>query len=686
MSPEIVDLSCDSESGGLFDHYPHKSLLSPSTPPPLTSDSYEMDDWPEYKPEMPHQGSQVNSTRPCLSMVIIDDDSTTEETQSSPASAADGWEWIECGQGRIEQGQPAKTDLYLKDVARLRHLFDPEDSSTSSESTTIDNLSSQSMTDDVSGISPTNPIDLSDTEDDLCALHSQLGRHVSIVQDPRRRFATPRVTLAGEIDEVELNGEILRPSATVRLVNGSYLRIEWITLQSHLPVSPMEVAGLCEVIFTNERRGKNAKHPPDAGLFCRLKTTARKRPRISPNRFRGLQTSSIPEYDTSVEYLTLDECDEGYGFESYVLRDLYRGCPTVPFGEGQVGYTGHSTVTDEDEQGSRDVVDLTVDPTAYIFGDAYCGAGGTSCGAKQAGLQLKWACDLDVCAALTYTLNFNVVTDNCSFNDMLTHSEEYLRVDVAHCSPPCQTFSPAHTINCERDDNNSACIFSAGNLMEHAHPRILTMEETAGLKERFPEILNRVIMDMIEAGYSVRWAVIDVLHYGVPQTRKRLIIIAAGPGETLPPFPEITHDLPGSGCLPIVTINDTITNIPDDAPDHDIRNWLQQWGRQFRAPFDGRQPAKTLTCSGGEGNYHPSGLRRFTCREVACLQTFPMDFKFADKGIRKQVGNAVPPALAKALYTEIIASLRETDAREREEKRAREREQVMEGREGGGLI
>lgn len=146
------------------------------------------------------------------------------------------------------------------------------------------------------------------------------------------------------------------------------------------------------------------------------------------------------------------------------------------------------------------------------------------------------------------------------------------------------------------------------------------------------------------------------------------------PGETLPPFPEITHDLPGSGCLPVVTIEDAIKDIPDDAPDHDVERLLAKWATCTNAPYDARQPAKTLTCSGGEGNYHPSGLRTFTCREIACLQTFPMDFQFARRGVRKQVGNAVPPALAKALYQAIIASLRETDAREREQEQEQEQE------------
>lgn len=129
----------------------------------------------------------------------------------------------------------------------------------------------------------------------------------------------------------------------------------------------------------------------------------------------------------------------------------------------------------------------------------------------------------------------------------------------------------------------------------------------------------------------------------------------------------------------MVNIEDAIKDIPDGAPNHDVEELLYMWRNKWHSPYDPRQPAKTLTCNGGEANYYPSGRRLFTCREIACLQTFPMDFQFAHKGVRKQVGNAVPPALAKAIYQEIIASLRETDSREQEEKQQRER--VMRGME-----
>ena len=133
-----------------------------------------------------------------------------------------------------------------------------------------------------------------------------------------------------------------------------------------------------------------------------------------------------------------------------------------------------------------------------------------------------------------------------------------------------------------------------------------------------------------------------------------------------------------------MTINDAINHISDNAPNHDVQLLLHRWSRDWRSPYDGRQLAKTLTCSGGEGNYHPTGLRAFTAREVACLQTFPMDFQFSNTNVRKQIGNAVPPALAKAMYEQIIASLRETDARELELKEKRAREHVRRQRERDG--
>lgn len=129
----------------------------------------------------------------------------------------------------------------------------------------------------------------------------------------------------------------------------------------------------------------------------------------------------------------------------------------------------------------------------------------------------------------------------------------------------------------------------------------------------------------------------------------------------------------GPGLLPVVTIGKAIDNIPGDTPNHDWEQLLAEsesheekrrengYVRTDRPPYSKNELAKTLTTNGGAKAYHYSGKRRFTEREVACLQTFPIDFQFALNGVRRQVGNAVPPLLAKALYKHIAASLRATD-------------------------
>lgn len=114
----------------------------------------------------------------------------------------------------------------------------------------------------------------------------------------------------------------------------------------------------------------------------------------------------------------------------------------------------------------------------------------------------------------------------------------------------------------------------------------------------------------------------------------------------------------------VETIASTINEIPDYAMDHNVAELTERGRLAYRAPYNAHQPAKTLTCSGGQGNYHPSGTRGLTLRELACLQTFPLDFELCGKCKRRQVGNAVPPRFAEAIFREIRQSLRDTDEKE----------------------
>ncbi|KAL4794419.1 S-adenosyl-L-methionine-dependent methyltransferase [Aspergillus venezuelensis] len=474
------------------------------------------------------------------------------------------------------------------------------------------------------------------------------GQSVEIHDDTYLRIGTIWQDADGEIF---LQGRRLRRlrrrASDFDSVNGAYLpqwRNELVWKVHEAEVVPIGfVQRFVSIRFTNHCHVKTdpQKDTNSKDLFCRLK-------------------ENIQENSVSVQYLTHDEADVGFRMKPDILRRCWRG-ETARLGSKEV---------DEpfivlDEAGESQQPDSRL-KHEYTFGDGFCGAGGVSCGAELAGLHIKWAFDRCPEAAATYRLNFGTVEcDTSDVFDFLSSDEEFLKVDVTHGSPPCQTFSRAKTIPCANDDANSACIFSGGDIVRRARSRVHTMEETSGLIEGHEEDFCGVIRDFLETGYSVRWAILNCVGYGVPQLRKRLVVIAAGPGENLPAMPRPTHGPPNSGLRNFLTINQTISAIPPGANDHDVEAARRRFGK--KRPFDGNQQARTITCNGGE-NYHPSGQRGFTTREYASLQTFPLDFQFK-KNARKQIGNAVPPVLARAIYEEVIRSLQETDEREMREDR-----------------
>jgi len=372
----------------------------------------------------------------------------------------------------------------------------------------------------------------------------------------------PRERPTNEIEEAVVDDIVYRPSMSLQLRDSSYLRIEricrrggeyflygrhllattdsrtedhiprvkgelvWMTTSSG-PFSVDEIAGHRGIRFTNERTDWNDHED----LVCRLKMTVRLQ---HDPPVRGRYPLNADE--RVIEYLAFEESDPGQGWVSTALRDCWRGPgETVPFGAVEVPSAAAWQMDEPEiidvEDTSSPSVDLTgLRDRAYTFGDAYSGAGGASCGARQAGLMNAWACDINKDAVETYRLNFSdTFVYQAEFFHLMSMPEAELRVDIAHCSPPCQPFSPAHTVhNQDNDELNSACVFTGSDLIKRVRPRVLTMEETHGLNERFKPELNRIILNFIQDGYSVRWSVLDCVYYGVPQSRKRLVIIAAG--------------------------------------------------------------------------------------------------------------------------------------------------------------
>ncbi|ETN40208.1 uncharacterized protein HMPREF1541_04484 [Cyphellophora europaea CBS 101466] len=401
---------------------------------------------------------------------------------------------------------------------------------------------------------------------------------------------------------------------------------------------------------------QQVEHGP---LFCRWVHTT-----VLDTRRRSIE-QIIEHLDPAGANDTIRVANDGHTRQTRIstveARYLWRGIDTTLGGSN----TSRSRTFDLNGRATVEQVQ------SYTFGDAFCGAGGTSRGAVDAGLKLLWGFDNNLEAIETYKTNFARCGADCrleSVNEFLSRLMKLydlsgVRVDVLHISPPCQPFSPAHTIpSPERDEMNQAALPSVWQLVETLKPRIVTIEETEGLFSRHKEWFSLLINTFTTLGYSVRWKVVQCNEYGVPQTRKRLLVVAAGPGEKLPPFPEPTHGAADTGLKPLATINSAMSNIPHNALNHDQSIRFEN-GR--RPPLDGNVQAKTITTNAGQGNYHPSGLRPYTLRELARLQTFPLYHSFAGaKGVteaRRQIGNAVPPVLAKAMFRAIVKSLKESD-------------------------
>lgn len=163
----------------------------------------------------------------------------------------------------------------------------------------------------------------------------------------------------------------------------------------------------------------------------------------------------------------------------------------------------------------------------YKYGDAFCGGGGMSSGARSAGLANAWSFDFNIDAVTTYRKNFpGCKTYHMSANEFVALPPEDLLVDVVHLSPPCQPHSPAHTIAGKDDDQNEASLFCVKQCLEVSRPRMVTLEQTDGILNR-QEWFRSLINFFTDLGFSISWKVLHGVEYGVPQTRKRLFLLAA---------------------------------------------------------------------------------------------------------------------------------------------------------------
>lgn len=288
----------------------------------------------------------------------------------------------------------------------------------------------------------------------------------------------------------------------------------------------------------------------------------------------------------------------------------------------------------------------------YTYGSGFCGAGGDALGAKWAGFDVRYGFDSNCSVCESFRSNFPDTTVFCCQAADFPPMGFDPKVHILHLSFPCKYFSPNHTREGKNDEANTTVIFNLKQLLLKAKPLYHTQENTFGLQNRHKLWLNSMLNMIIEAGYNVRWKVFNFIDFGLSAQRKRLIIFAARRGYPLPNFPIPTHSERHHRY-----IYDAISNIPPSATWHMDK---VQWLNPPKPPKDARTTLAKCICTDGGDNYHPSGQRNLTPRELACLQTLPWNHELcgsSKKEILEQVGNLLPPVIWEVFLNQIGKTL-----------------------------
>ncbi len=353
-------------------------------------------------------------------------------------------------------------------------------------------------------------------------------------------------------------------------------------------------------------------------------------------------------------------------------------------------------------------------PQLYMA-DLFAGAGGITEGFRQVGFVPVAAVEFDRWAARSYAANFGDHILACAIEDVSVERAdgallwrgsnlrgeaiafETPEIDVLVGGPPCQGFSPLGRMS-DWDYNDPR------NTLWRHYVRILDeVRPKAFVLENVPEILKsaefeRLRRHVLKAGYDVTFSALKASFYGVPQARKRAIIVGSRVGKPLLPTPSLMQprtvrdaigDLPEKpdgknwhvGRNPTPMSIERYKAVPAGGnrfdlmrvrPDITPKCWLKKktgstdvFGRMI---WDEAAPTiRTEFFKPEKGRYlHPQADRPITIREAARLQTFPDDFIFVGSNVQvaKQIGNAVPVELARRIGVQIRKLIASEEASE----------------------